>query len=440
VLRYQQEFAYFDKEKFNTSVIFVDIGSTIKQEDLKRTMEVIRDKVEEVNPRLLCIDSFKGLADLAENRFLFRRFVHDLSVLLSVYECTAFLVGEYDPKGIRTEPEFAIADGVISLDIHIEEALSSRVLRVHKMRGTAFHEGDHSYTISDKGIAIFPRLWLSLREAPPKEKPIVKVSTGIPDLDRMLNGGFNKGLSTMIAGSAGTGKTTFALHFLHDGLKRGERCLLVGMEESAATIVNVAAGYGIRLGKYIDSGQLTILNPRTADLNVYQIAQEIREIVTTQKVTRIAFDAICVIQANLANARALRDYVFTLVTLFESLGITSVWTNIIENTFGEFKVTEATLSVVVDGIVLLRYVELDSRIEKAISVLKMRGSEQDKALRRYEISAKGIEIGGPFEGYGHVMLGTPTTPGGGGTLPGYPQQVSERVRADEGRTQRRRAK
>ena len=386
---------------------------------------------------MLCIDSFKALADLVGDKLLFRRFVHDLSVLLAVYECTAFLVGDYSPRDLETEPEFAIADGVICLDLYNRErlsqdTLSSRVLRVHKMRGTAFHEGDHSYTISDKGIAIFPRLRLSLREAPPKEKPIVKVSTGIPGLDGMLDGGLNEGFSTMIAGAAGTGKTTFAVHFLHDGLKRGERCLLVGMEESPSAIVKIAAGYGVRLGKYIDSGQLTILHRRPVDLNVYQMAQEIRDIVTTQKISRVAFDAISDIQTNVAGARALRDYVLSLVGLFESQGITSLWTNVIENTFGEFKITEANLSVVVDSIILLRYVELDSRIEKAISVLKMRGSNQDKTLRRYEISAKGIEIGGPFEGYGSLILGAPTMLGGGGTLSGYPQKVSERVRAGEG--------
>ncbi len=432
VLRYQQEFAFFDKEKFNTSVIFVDIGSTIKQEDLERTMEVIRHKMEEVNPRMLCIDSFKALADLVGDKLLFRRFVHDLSVLLAVYECTAFLVGDYSARDLETESEFAIADGVICLDLYGKEALSSRVLRVHKMRGTAFHEGDHSYTISDKGIAIFPRLQPSPGEAPSKETPIEKVPTGIPGLDGMLDGGLNEGYSTMITGAAGTGKTTFAIHFLHDGLKRGERCLLVGMEESPSAIVKIAASYGVRLAKYIHSGQLTILHRQPPNLNIYQMAQEIRDIVTTQGISRVAFDAMSDIQTNVAGARALRDYVSSLVGLFESRGVTSLWTNVIENTFGEFKITEANLSVVVDSIILLRYVELDSRIEKAISVLKMRGSNQDKTLRRYEISAKGIEIGGPFEGYGSLILGAPTLIGGGATLSVCPQVVSEQVPAGEG--------
>jgi circadian clock protein KaiC len=432
VLKYQQEFAFFDKEKFNTSVIFVDIGVAIRQEGLEEIIEVIRTKMEEVKPHIVAIDSFKVLADLAPNRFLFRSFCHDLAVVLSVYDCTALLVGEYSVHDMESRPEFSIADGVISLNLYVKDALSSRVLQVHKMRGTNFHEGEHAYVISGAGVTIYPRLQPSLREAPPKETPIGKVPTGIPGLDEMLRGGFNEGFSTMIAGAAGTGKTTFAVQFVHEGLQRGERCLLVGMEESPSAIVKIAATYGVRLAKYIHSGQLTMLHRRPPNLNIYQMAQEIRDTVTTREITRVIFDAMSDIQTNVAGARALHDYVSALVVLFESRGITSLWTNIIENTFGEFKITEANLSVVVDSIILLRYVEVESRIEKAISVLKIRGSNQDKTLRHYEITSKGIDIGEPFEGFGNVILGAPTLIGGSGTLSVCPQVVSERVPAGEG--------
>lgn len=129
VLKYQQEFTFFDQEKFNSSVIFVDIGTTIKQEGLDKTIEIIRAKMEEVNPYMIAIDSFKGLADLVPDKFVFRAFVHDLSVLSAVFGTTALLVGEYARDAMETEPEFAIADGIISLDLYSKEALASRVAR-----------------------------------------------------------------------------------------------------------------------------------------------------------------------------------------------------------------------------------------------------------------------------------------------------------------------
>ena len=427
VLKYQQEFTFFDTDKFNTSVVFVDIAATIKQEGLEKTVEIIKAKIEDVNPFMVAIDSFKGLADLVPDRFVFRGFVHDLSVLLSVYGCTALLAGEYTQADMESEPEFAIADGIISLSLYSREALASRVLRVHKMRGTNFHEGEHAYHISEDGVTVFPRLRQQLGESSLEETTIEKVSSGIPALDKMLDGGFNRGFSTMIAGSAGTGKTTFAVHFMYDGLEKGERCLLVDMEESPSVIVKIAASYGIPLAEYIKSGQLTVLHRRPVDLNVYHMAQEIRDIVTSQKISRVAFDAISDIQTNMGNEQALRDYIFSLVGLFEVNGITSLLTNVIENAFGEFKITEANLSVVVDSIILLRYVEIDSSIAKAISILKMRGSNQDKSLRRYEITGEGIAISDPFEGYGNVILGSPTTLAGSGTIAGAMQEVIDRM-------------
>ena len=427
VLKYQQEFTFFDPDKFNTSVIFVDIAAAIKQEGLEKTIEIIKAKIEEVNPFMVAIDSFKGLADLVPDRFLFRGFVHDLSVLLSVYGCTTLLAGEYTLADMESEPEFAIADGIISLNLYSKEALASRVLRVHKMRGTNFHEGEHAYSISEDGVTVFPRLRQQAGEASLEETTIEKVSSGIPALDKMLDGGFNEGFSTMIAGSAGTGKTTFAVHFMYDGLTKGEPCLLVDMEESPSVIVKIAASYGIPLAEYIKSGQLTVLHRRPVDLNVYHMAQEIRDIVTSQEITRVAFDAISDIQTNMGNEQALRDYIFSLVGLFETNGITSLLTNVIENAFGEFKITEANLSVVVDSIILLRYVEIDSSISKAISILKMRGSNQDKALRRYEITSRGIDITDRFEGYGNVILGSPSMMAGSGAMTAPLQDILERV-------------
>ena len=203
------------------------------------------------------------------------------------------------------------------------------------------------------------------------------------------------------------------------------------MEESPSVIVKIAASYGIPLAEHIKSGQLTVLHRRPVDLNVYHMAQEIRDIVTSQKTSRVAFDAISDIQTNMGNEQALRDYIFSLVGLFESNGITSLLTNVIENAFGEFKITEANLSVVVDSIILLRYVEIESSIAKAISILKMRGSNQDKTLRRYEITPNGIDITDPFAGYGNVILGSPTMMAGSGAMTAPLQDILERVGGGE---------
>jgi len=193
----------------------------------------------------------------------------------------------------------------------------------------------------------------------------------------------------------------------YEGLRQGEKALWVSMEESPNVIAKAAAGYGLRLKQYIESGQLTILHRRPVDLNVYCLAQEIRALVEREGVRRAVFDAISDLQSCIREDWALRDFVFSLVGLFEAHGVTAILTNIIENAFGAFRITEGNLSVIVDAIILLRYVELESWTAKAISILKTRGSNQDKTLRRYELTPRGIEIYGRFEGYGNIISGVP---------------------------------
>ncbi|MFQ6133154.1 MAG: ATPase domain-containing protein [Armatimonadota bacterium] len=407
VLRYQQEFDFFDDQAFNSMVRFVDLGTEIKRGSVQAAMDVIRQRIEEFRPNLLAIDSFKVISDMVEDDFEFRGFVHELSVELAVWGCTAILVGEYTLDDLNARPESAVADNVLHLELYGPDALAWRVLRVHKMRGSSFHEGEHAYAITGAGVVVYPRLQLPPQVDELEEEALVKVSSGVPALDAMLGGGLNEGLSTMVAGSAGTGKTTFALHFIHEGLQQGEKALWVSMEESPAVIVRSAAGYGLRLKQYVESGQLTFLHRRPVDLNVYCLAQEIRELVEQQGIRRATFDAISDLQSCIRQQSALRDFLFSLAGLFEAHKVTSVLTNIIENAFGEFRITQGNLSVVVDAIILLRYVELESRTAKAISVLKTRGSNQDKTLRRYEITPQGVEILGPFEGYGNIISGAP---------------------------------
>lgn len=407
VLRYQQTFDFFDPLAFNTSVRFVDLSGELKRGSVQGGMDLIRQSIEEVGPDLLAIDSFKVISDLVVDDFEFRGFVHELSVELAVWGCTSLLVGEYAADELNRRPESAVADNVLNLELYGPQALASRVLRVQKMRGSSFREGEHAYAITKAGVVIYPRLRAQPQVGELEENASAKVSSGVPALDEMLGGGLNLGRSTMVAGSAGTGKTTFASHFVYEGLRQGQKALWVSMEESPDVIVRAAAGCGMRLKQYVESGQLTILHRRPVDLNPYGLAQEIRTLVEGEGVQRMVFDAISDLQSCIRQEWALRDFVFSLVGLLEAHQVTAVLTNIIENAFGEFRITEGNLSVVVDAVILLRHVELESWTAKAISILKTRGSNQDKTLRRYEITPQGIEIHGRFEGYGNIISGAP---------------------------------
>ena len=151
--------------------------------------------------------------------------------MLTVYSCTSFLIGEYSDESTTDLPEFAIADVVLHLIKHSTNVREQRFLRVEKLRGSDSVPGMHAFSISQKGIAMYPRL-LSPRVAPVYESKIERVNSGIAGLDEMIENGFWRGSTTLVAGPSGSGKTILALHFIREGALRGEPGLFVGFQEN----------------------------------------------------------------------------------------------------------------------------------------------------------------------------------------------------------------
>ncbi len=164
VLRYQQQFAFFDSSKVMDSVIFRDLGSTIRQKGVLEALSAIDALVREHQPALLAIDSFKAIGDILATPNDFRNFIADLTIRLSVWECTALLVGEYAEDSLENQPEAAIVDGIMYLYGTEERKRQKRYLRVLKMRGTDYIAGEHDLHISGTGVEVYPRWGSDLTE------------------------------------------------------------------------------------------------------------------------------------------------------------------------------------------------------------------------------------------------------------------------------------
>jgi circadian clock protein KaiC len=206
LLHYLQRFNFFDSEKVNTAVTYLDIGEVIREKGLEDAIAIIIKHVQEHKPALVAIDSFKAIHDMAKDPVEVRKFGYDLSVRLTTWGVTAFLIGEYTQDEIEKEPIFAIADGIIRLHNHPQGLHYQRYIDVLKLRGEDYFTGLHPFNISDKGLTVYPRI-KSLDQPGEIDLYAQKASTGVPELDAMLEGGLPRGSATMVAGGAGTGKT-----------------------------------------------------------------------------------------------------------------------------------------------------------------------------------------------------------------------------------------
>lgn len=407
IIQHIQNFAFYETDLIGDRIQIYNITSQVRNKGFKETLDFIVDTVRNEKADLVIVDSFRGLKHVLEVSVRARGAIFDAAAQLSIVGCTSILVGEYTPHEIQTEPEFAIADGIINLMHATEGAQERRTLRISKMRGVSYLGGEHSFAINDSGIRVFPRQE-SLAQAPSYRATDERISIGISQLDEMMYGGPIRSSSTLVTGSAGTGKTLLALHFLAAGAAMGERGLMVSFQENPEQLRVRAANFGLGEAVRLDGGLIEMLFLSPVELDLDAAADQIREAIATRAVRRVVIDSVAELESAVRDLERFDDFLASLVGFFRGHEVTTLMTREIPQLFGsELTIASRGLSYIVDNIILLRYLELQGQIRRAITVLKNRGSNHDKALRELLISDGHVAIGNRFQNLSGVMSGMP---------------------------------
>ena len=406
LLRYQQQFSFFDNAKVGRAVHFVDLSETMGEGGTTKMLEKIREYVERLSPAFVIIDSFRAIEDLGGPA---KRIVaHQLAMQLATWQCTGFLVGEYNEAEVGVGPEFTIADNVILLTHDVQRNISVRRLRVVKLRGQAALGGRHTFRITRDGLQVYPHL----AEAVPLE-PVVargRATFGIPGLDEMLHGGIPRGQTTLVAGASGTGKTLLALHFVVEGARLGEPAVMATFEESPAEHAEKMAAFGWDLADLERRGLVQMVYLRPVDLTMDEVTNDIMLAVARVKAQRVVVNSISGLSVALPTAERedLREGLYHLGAYLNRLGITTILTTEVPDMFGQVRLSMEGISFLADNTILLRFVEIESELRKALMVVKMRTSDHDKELREYTIGKRGLVVAKSFSQYSGVMTGIPT--------------------------------
>ncbi len=412
MLRYQQQFDFFDSGKVNSAIVFFDIGKIAREEGLKRTREVIQQQLEKHSPAFLVMDSFRALEELSwhDADYNIRAFIHDLGLYLAGWECTSFLVGEYSEQDIMTSPEFSIADGIFWLDQEVRQNSVMRKLQIVKCRGQESLPGRHTFRIAREGILLFPRtIPIPQREAP--VGPAERAAFGIAGLDEMLSGGIPAGETCLVAGSSGTGKTLLSLHFIMEGARLGQPAVMVTFEENPQEHERKAAGFGWDLRALERKKLVKMIYLRPTDLSVDEVLYEVHQSARQMGARRVVINSVSGFEVSLApsDREDFREALYRLVATLSGEGITSLLTTEVPDLLGtDVRISPHGISFLADNVILLRYAEIESELRKALMVVKMRTSQHAKELRQYQITGRGIEVEQPFTEYAGILSGIPT--------------------------------
>jgi len=233
MLRYQQQFRFFDESKLNTAVRFINLSEVVLEKDLEAVLAAIVKEVEATNPGVVVVDSFRTVVRKAtggSGEVELQGFIQRLALHLTSWQATTFLIGEYSDVEVRDNPVFTVADGLFWLYQQVERNSIVRKLQVMKLRGQASVPGLHTFRITADGIQAFPRTFgLTGRVDKPRDRRLL--SCGVAALDAMMGGGIPEGDSVLIAGPSGSGKSVFASQFIAEGLRHGEPGILAIFEE-----------------------------------------------------------------------------------------------------------------------------------------------------------------------------------------------------------------
>ena len=409
MLRYQQQFDYFDIDKINVSIKFVNLASDLLNGQFDRVLARITEEVEKYSPGLVFVDSFRSVVQSARsatdnNAFGLQHFVQELGVLMTSWQATTFLIGEYPTQEEESSPVFAVADGIIWMSQHVHRDAMLRKVQVVKMRGQAQRPGLHTFRITEKGIQVFPRALLSADTLGNSE--VVgdqRLTMGIPTLDEMLGGGLPVGYSLLLVGPSGSGKTTLATEFLAEGVRLGEPGVIAAFEKSPSQLLSP------RLQELVQSGKVGVIDTRALDLCIDEILYELIQMIKAMKAKRVVIDSLSGFELALAPIfrENFRESLYRLTSALTSMGVTVLMTAELEDRYSDLRFSSYGNAFLTDAIVLQRYVELEGEFKRVIAVVKLRASNHSKELRFYDIARDTLIISEPVTSYHAILSGQP---------------------------------
>jgi circadian clock protein KaiC len=415
LVRHMQAFRFFDPRLLDDRIRILDLGSTLRAHDPETALATVAERVEESEPDLVVIDSFKALHDLTDQPLRTRTLTYDLAVQMATWGATTFLVGEYAAADALQLPEFAIADGIVRLGTAPHDLTRIRELEIQKLRGSRFVPGIHLFEIGEDGIAFFPRVSAPAAPAaePPTGSPRAPLSTGVAQFDALFRGGLPPASSTTIMGGTGTGKTLLGLHFLVEGARRGEPGVLFTLEETPDQLRDIASKFPFGFATHEEKGLVHLRYTSPIELSTDRFLHEVRREVARRGARRVVVDSLTSLALGAISERRYRELVYALAKHLRAAGATLVMTLEIAELLGTGQLSGHGVSFASDNVVQLRYVELGGRLDRAVSVIKARGVDVDTEVRGMTIGPRGVEVSerAPFKEFRGVLTGIPVAAG-----------------------------
>lgn len=365
----------------------------VLRQELQQADSVLLEEAANIGARRIFIDGVArlvGANGTTESRSAF----HVLTEGLQRENLTAVLAVEASSFGGNRStslPEESIADTVMRLTMEDTQRAISRSIEIVKSRGQDFQMGRHTFRIIDgQGIHVYRRVQAprkASRDRAAAFDPNTRLTSGIPGLDEIINGGYFVGSTTVVAGISGVGKSVMGLQFIAEGARRGERSLMLSLDEQIDQMLRNAASVGIDLQAARDSGLVRVEYEPPQEIEVDVHFHHIEELVKVFKPKRVVIDSLSTYGSSLGTqGRIFRDFFHALVALMKEYQIVAVYNHENPEMLGMASMMgEFAMSSLVDNIILMNWVELGDSFRLGLTIAKMRANPVDRVTHECEI-------------------------------------------------------
>lgn len=392
--------------------VFIDGAAHLDEEDaligdydLGGLLARIQAAVVRVDAKRLVLDAVTALFSRFSDRGKVRSELFRIGQTLRALGVTTLMTSERasDHADVsRYEVEEFVADNVIILRNGLDDELRRRTLEILKMRGVPHRRGEFPFVIiPGRGVEVVPLSAIPLQH----RSTNVRTTYGNAQLDAMCEGGAFRDSITLVSGPTGAGKTLMASGFAAGGAAVGERCLMLGFEESRDQLFRNAKGWGHDFERLESDGWLKTVCEYPEAQSLEDRLVSIRDMIRDFRPQRLVLDTMTALH-RLASTKSFRDFTLGLSSLLKREQITGLFTHDVGTIINVAEASKDHLSAITDTIILLRFVEIGSRIHRGITVLKMRGSHHDADIREFTITNSGLNIGLPFRHVQSVLSGS----------------------------------
>ncbi|WP_142850022.1 ATPase domain-containing protein [Telmatospirillum sp. J64-1] len=389
LLKNLSSMSFFDADLWPMSIDYISGFHILTTKGLNGILELIMKECRARNASMLVLDGLFVLEENVQSEREFRKFVNDVTNLAALMDCTVLLLTNSRQQP-QPRPEHTMVDGWIEMNTHQLAYRAYRDLSIRKYRGSDFIPGRHSFTISDEGVRVFPRLETVTRREIPEAPLEGRVSSGLPALDKMVSGGFPAATTSLLFGPTGAGKTTLALQFAAAATAE-EPALFYSLYEAEVRLRMKSERLGLNVGEMMDRGLIHFIWTPPSENLLDELGNKLLRAIKKHKIKRLVLDGVDAFDDSAVHPERLPGFLNALNSELRRMEVSSLFTTRTEILPPPtFSVNLGNLSAVAENILLLRYEEEGKHLRRYLSVLKVRDSAFDPLWREYTISQGGI--------------------------------------------------